>query len=90
MNIDCRWIEENLEAFFCERLAVEETHIAQNHVDNCVNCREKVAAIRSVDPLIQRFFQHEMAIARAPKRRRSPVLLGAFATSIAAVIVVVA
>jgi hypothetical protein len=88
MNIDCRWIQDNLEAFFCERLSAEENALALRHIESCQRCRQSVDELRSVDPLIKNLFQQELAVARAPRRVRWSVPVGAAATAVAAIIAV--
>ena len=85
MKIDCQWIENKLEAFFCEQLTAEEARQFSNHLESCAECRRKVAELKSIDPLIRRFFQHELAVARAPRRVRWSALAGVTATAVAAV-----
>ena len=85
MKIDCQWIENKLEAFFGEQLTAEEGRQFSNHLENCTACRQKVAELKSIDPLLQRFFQHELAVARAPRRVRWSALAGVTATAVAAV-----
>lgn len=88
MNVDCRWIEENLEAICCDRLNLEEDRLTRSHLENCTHCRAKFAELTSIDPIIQQIFRHDLAIARTPKVRRSPVLIGGFATAFALILAV--
>jgi hypothetical protein len=90
MNIDCQWIHNNLEAFFCERLTVEENSLALRHIESCETCRRAVDELRSVDPLIKQLFNNELMVARAPRRFRWSVPLGVAATGVAAIIAIVA
>lgn len=88
MKNDCQWIETKLEGFFCENLSAEENRLVVQHLESCRACREEVDSVRSVDPLIKRLFQNDLAIARAPRRLRWSALVGATAAAVAAVIVV--
>jgi hypothetical protein len=64
MNIDCQWIENNLEALFSGTLNLEDQGRAQHHIENCGPCAREVAALRSIDPLVKRYFQGELDRAR--------------------------
>jgi len=70
MNIDCRWLEQNLEGFFCDRLSANEMDQLQLHVDNCSECQGTLREFQAVDPLIRQLFQHDLAVAQAPQRVR--------------------
>src|SRR5262249_12953001 len=89
MKIDCQWIENKLEAFFGEQLTAEESQQFSSHIESCSDCRQKLAELKSIDPLIKQVFQHEMAVSRAPRRVRWSALAGAAATAVAAVLAVV-
>src|SRR5690349_3845898 len=89
MKVDCQWIEENLEALSFERLSPEDDYRARTHVDSCSHCREKLADLKIVDPLIKQLFRQNLAIARTPRKRRSPILVGAFGTGLAVIIVLI-
>ncbi len=88
MNVDCQWIDSNLEAFFCDQLNSEENRRARNHIAGCDRCRDLVSELKAVDPLVKKLFHHELAHARSPQRR-SPVLIGSVAAAVAALILVV-
>ncbi len=60
MNIDCQWIENNLETLFSGTLSQEDQDRAQNHIENCGPCGREVAALRSIDPLVKKYFQGEL------------------------------
>lgn len=89
MKIDCQWIEQNMEAFFCERLSVEENTQVLRHLETCTGCRDAVAELRSVDPLIKQLFRRELAVARAPRRLRWSALVPAAAVTLAALVAIV-
>ena len=89
MNADCQWIDSNLEAFFCDGLNSDGNRRARNHIAACDRCRDMVAELKAVDPLVKKLFQHELAHARSPQRR-SPVLIGSVAAAFAALILVIA
>jgi hypothetical protein len=88
MNVDCQWIDSNLEAFFCDQLNSEESRRARNHIAGCDRCRDLVGELKAVDPLVKKLFHHELAHARSPQRR-SPVLIGSVAAAVAALILVI-
>jgi hypothetical protein len=89
MNVDCQWIQENQEALTFERLSPEDDHRARMHLESCKQCREKLEDLRIVDPMIKQLFRQNLAIARTPQKRRSPVLIGAFGTGFAAIIILI-
>jgi len=64
MNIDCQWISKNLEALFCDGLASEEDRLARTHIESCPRCKEEVAELIAIDPLIKHYFQRELSLAR--------------------------
>jgi len=67
MTVDCQWIENNLEALFCDSLNEEQTRLARAHIENCVACREETQTLNAIDPLIKQHFRRELAIARRPR-----------------------
>jgi len=76
MTVDCRWVETNLEALFCETLSPEQNRMARAHIDNCDSCGKEVAALKAIDPLVKVYFQNELnraLKARASGGRRLPV-----------------
>jgi hypothetical protein len=87
MNVNCQWIEKNLEGLLCDRLTEEETRMARAHIDTCLLCRQETQALSAIDPLIKKYFQHQLEIAH-----RSPVVrkgrLVAFSGAAAAVVAV--
>jgi hypothetical protein len=89
MKVDCQWIEENLEALSSDRLSPEDDFHARTHLESCSHCREKLADLKMVDPLVKQLFRQNLAIARTPRRRRSPVLIGAFGTGLVAIILLI-
>src|SRR5215469_9962450 len=90
MNIDCRWIEEKMEAFFCDQLGAQERDSFHLHVESCGQCRQRLEELTSIDPLIKQLFRHELVIATTPRRRRWSILVGAVATAATALIVMIA
>src|SRR5437763_1191149 len=89
MNVDCHWIEQKLEAFFCDALPAEQTRAAASHLTSCAHCRSRIEELRSVDPLVKRVFHENLAMARVPPRRRSSVTIGAFAASVVSIILLI-
>jgi hypothetical protein len=88
MNADCQWIDSKLEAFFCDGLTADENRRTRKHLADCDRCRDVVAELNAVDPVVRKLFRHELARARSPQRR-SPVLIGSVATAFAALILVI-
>jgi hypothetical protein len=69
MNIDCQWINKNLEALFTGALSREDQDRAQHHIDNCGPCSKELAALNSIDPLVKRYFEGELnRIRHSPPR----------------------
>jgi hypothetical protein len=89
MNVDCRWMDENLESLFCDRLPPEDEGQAHEHLETCIRCHDAVAELRGVDLLIKRLYHQNLTIARTPKPRRSPALAAAMATAMVVLIFVV-
>lgn len=67
MNVNCQWIETNLEAIFCDRLTEEESRWARAHIEGCTSCRKEAQALNAIDPIIKNYFRHELEIARHPR-----------------------
>jgi hypothetical protein len=61
MNMDCKWVESNLEAIFCDTLGEEENRAAREHIENCAACRNEVQALMAIDPVIKKYFQTQLA-----------------------------
>jgi hypothetical protein len=73
MNIDCQWIEKNLEAMFSNDLPEQEHQHARAHIEQCQDCRQEVQALIAIDPLIKKYFQAQLA--RAMRSGGAPVLV---------------
>ena len=70
MNIDCQWIDTNLEALFNGTLSPEEQDRAHDHIENCGQCGKEVAALNAIDPIVRNYFANEMnRVRRATPRR---------------------
>ena len=74
MNIDCQWIEKNLESLFCGRLGTGEDRLAREHIEACERCRQEVVDLNAIDPLVKKYFHYELA--QAVKPRPEPGLAG--------------
>ena len=85
MNIDCQWIEKNMEAFFGDGLDDLENQLARAHVEGCDRCRREVAALIAIDPVVKNYFRQQMSIARTPRRVRRSLIYGTAAAVLAAV-----
>ena len=92
--MDCRWVENHLEAIFCDTLAEEETRLAREHIENCAACRSEVQSLMAIDPLIKKYFHAQVARAvragDAPARGiwRSRWSLQAAAVAVVAVVLI--
>jgi hypothetical protein len=67
MNVDCKWVERNLEALFCDRLGTEDNRVAREHIETCEVCRNELRALKAIDPLIKTYFQRQLETARRPR-----------------------
>jgi hypothetical protein len=83
MNIDCQWIDKNLEALFSGILSQEDQQRAQQHIKSCVPCGKEVAALNSIDPLVKKYFQSELRLAQQGSPRRIAARRLAAVTSVA-------
>jgi len=90
MNVDCQWIENKLESYYCDRLNSDERLAADSHIERCSRCSDIIQEFAAIDPLVKRLFQQNLSVARLPRRRRSSLAIGAFATASLAVILLIA
>jgi hypothetical protein len=88
MNVDCKWVEKNLEALFCEGPGAEDRRIAREHIESCVSCRSEVQALNAIDPLVKHYFQLQLATARHRRTfdSRKVFGVGAAGVTLAAVV----
>jgi hypothetical protein len=84
-QIDCRWIENNLEPLFCDRLDQEQTRRARAHIDGCDSCRSEVQALNAIDPLVQKHFRRELEIAQRPRAVHTRRIFGLSTAALALV-----
>ena len=89
MTIDCAWVSKNLEALFCDKLTADEDRIARTHIGNCEHCKADVQALIGIDSVIKKYFQDQLAVARAPRRRRMSVAYGIAAAAVTAMLLLV-
>lgn len=93
--MDCQWVENHLEAIFCDNLAEDENRLARAHIESCAACRNEVQALMAIDPVIKTYFQTQLAQAvragdaRARGIRRFRWSLQAAAVAVAAIVLVV-
>jgi hypothetical protein len=76
MTVDCKWVDQNLEALCCDGLSEEESRLARAHVENCMPCRRELQALNAIDPLIKSYFRRELEIARRPRVVQRARILG--------------
>ena len=86
MTVDCKWMSAHLEAYCCDRLSGEECAQARLHFETCSACREELAGLEAIDPLVKKLFRYRMAVARsprtaAPRRRWVPATAAVLALS---------
>jgi hypothetical protein len=89
MTIDCQWISKNLESVFCDRLTGGLARAAHDHISNCEHCRAEVQALIGVDSLIKKYFQQQLAVARAPRQRRMFRVYALVAAGVAAMFILI-
>ena len=93
MNIDCQWIDKNLEALFSGTLSQKDQQCAQQHIESCGACGKEVASLNAIDPLVKRYFQNELNRVRQGSSRtvaRGRLVLVTSAALIAAGLLIVA
>jgi len=71
MTVDCQWVHKNLEALFCGTLSPEENRTALAHIESCGSCDKEITALNAIDPLVKRYFQHELNRATGVSATRS-------------------
>jgi hypothetical protein len=90
--MDCQWVEDHLEAIFCDNLGEDENRLARAHIESCVRCRNEVQALLAIDPVINKYFQTQLANAvragDAPARGERRFRWGFQAAAVAVVAVV--
>ena len=73
--MDCQWVENHLEAIFCDNLGEQENRLARAHIESCAACRNEVQALMAIDPVIKKYFRAQLAQAvragDAPARGRT-------------------
>jgi hypothetical protein len=84
-SLNCQWIENNLEALFCDRLEPEQDRLARAHIENCASCRCEVEALNAVDPLVKKHFQRELITAQQPRVAHTGRVFGLSAAGLALV-----
>lgn len=87
-SLNCQWIENNLEALFCDRLEPEQEQRARQHIESCSNCRREVQALSAIDPLVKRHFQNQMRAAQRPRAISTGRVFG-LGTAVASLIAIV-
>jgi hypothetical protein len=84
-SINCQWIENNLEALYCDKLDQEQVRLARAHIENCQSCSREVQALNAIDPLVKKYFRRELQIARQRRTLRAGRLFGLSAATLALV-----
>ena len=86
-SINCHWIEEHLEAFYCDNLDQEQTRLARAHIESCESCSREVLALNAIDPLVKQHFRREMHTAQQPHTVHTGRVIGLSAASLGLVAV---
>src|SRR5262245_42597693 len=60
MNMDCQWVEDHLEAIFCDTLGEDQTRQVRAHIESCIKCRNEVQALLAIDPVIKKYFRTQL------------------------------
>jgi len=84
---DCQWVENNLEAIFCETLTPELNQRARQHINGCDSCRQEVEALTAVDSLVRRNFRRDLQTAQSPRVMNRTRVLGLSSAALATVAV---
>ncbi|HLH32663.1 MAG TPA: hypothetical protein VKY31_15795 [Terriglobia bacterium] len=84
-RLDCQWIENNLEALFCDRLEPEQDRLARAHIESCESCRREVQAMNAIDPLVKTVFNQNLEEARRPRVAHAGRAIGLSAAALAIV-----
>jgi hypothetical protein len=82
-SLNCEWIENNLEALFCDRLEPEQHRLVQAHLESCASCRREVEGLNAIDPLVKKHFQRELRMARQPRVVHAGRVFGLSAAGVA-------
>jgi hypothetical protein len=86
-SINCQWIENNLEALYCDKLDPEQVRIARAHIESCQSCSREVQALNAIDPLVKNYFRRELQAAQQRRTLRAGRVFGLSAATLALVAV---
>ena len=90
MNVDCRWVDSNLEAVLSDQLDPDQKSGFEKHLNTCEYCRGEIEGYAKVDRLVGAYMNQQTARAyEVPHPRISSGRLAAVATAAAAVLAVV-
>jgi hypothetical protein len=84
-SINCQWIENNLEALFCEKLDPEQVRLARAHIESCPSCSREVHALNAIDPLVKNYLRRELQAAQQRRTLRAGRVVGLSAATLALV-----
>ena len=84
-SLDCKWVEDHLEALFCDRLEPAQDRLVREHMGSCASCRREMEALNAIDPLVKRHFQRELAAAQNPRVAHAGRLIGVSTAALALV-----
>ena len=86
MNVDCNWVDSNLETLLFNQL--EDNHVASvgNHLRSCERCRKQLDDHKKVANLIEGYMSQQLYKAQRPIERGQAVgrlaVAGVLATAI--------
>ena len=90
MNVDCRWVDSNLEAVLSDQLDADQKSGFEQHLYTCERCRTEIKGYAKVDRLVGVYMDQQTARAYAvPRPGLSGGKLAAAAMAAAAVLAVV-
>jgi hypothetical protein len=82
-------MDSRFEAYCCDRLDDSEWRLAESHLKDCSQCREELAGLNAVDPLVKDVFRHRLSVARSPRAPQLRLRVFPVAATALAIIAVV-
>ncbi len=68
MNVDCRWVDSNLEAVLSDQLDADQKSGFEQHLNTCERCRTEIEGYARVDRLVGAYMDQQTARAYAVPR----------------------
>ncbi len=90
MNVDCQWVDSNLEAVLSDQLDPDQKSGFESHLNTCERCRGEIDGYAKVDRLVGAYMDEQTVRAYAvPRQGFSNSKLAVAAMAAAAVLAVV-